>query len=101
MTAEKMNELMQNEEFLKALAASDTKEEFQMLFAEQGVELTMEEIDNILQTVTAGRGDGELDDALLDGVNGGIAVTTCCIWLLRGAVTSAICSAGRLILAYY
>lgn len=64
-----MEELIKNEEFMKKLESAESPEEAVALFKENGVEVTVEELEKI-----AKMGSGELDEEMLDDVAGGIII---------------------------
>lgn len=69
----KLEELMKDEAFVKAMFSKESSEEVQKLFAENGVELTMEEIEGLAAAIlqAAPEGNGELSEDALDSVAGG------------------------------
>ena len=75
----KLEELMKDEAFLDAIFSKESSEEVQKLFAEKGVELTMEAVEGLAAAVlqAAPEGNGELSEDALDSVAGGRRI----IWL--------------------
>ncbi|MBQ9480084.1 MAG: hypothetical protein IJU71_11100, partial [Selenomonadaceae bacterium] len=75
MDKEKITALMQDEAFVKELVGQEDVEDVRKLFASKGVELTVEQIDEIRKGVAArvGDGDEELSDDQLENVSGGFA----------------------------
>lgn len=71
----KLEELMKDEAFLDAIFSKESSEEVQKLFAEKGVELTMEEIDGLAAAIlqASQEQNGELSVDTLDSVAGGIS----------------------------
>lgn len=69
----KLEELMKDEAFLDAMFSKESSEEVQKLFAEKGVELTMEEVEGLAAAIlqAAPEGNGELSEDALDSVAGG------------------------------
>lgn len=69
----KLEELMKDEAFVDAIFSKESSEEVQKLFAEKGVELTMEEVEGLAAAVlqAAPEGNGELSEDALDSVAGG------------------------------
>ncbi len=63
-----MEELIKNEEFMKKLESAESPEEAVALFKDNGVEVTVEELERI-----AKMGSGELDEEMLDDVPVAIA----------------------------
>lgn len=70
-----MTNLINNETFMNAIANATSIEQMQEIFAQQGVDVTEEELKSAVAMVAA-KGD-ELDEACLENVSGGIALTTC------------------------
>jgi len=73
---EQRNALLRDEAFCQKLITVKTLEEAQTLFAENGVELTTEEIKALLQVIAKAAkmicdNDGELPEEMLDEVSGG------------------------------
>ena len=69
----KLEELMKDEAFVKAMFSKESSEEVQKLFAENGVELTMEEVEDIAAAIlkAAPAEEGELSEEALGSVAGG------------------------------
>ena len=67
----RMEELFENQDFLNSLKAVGTPEELVKKFADEGVEVTVEEAEQFLNGRSQVREDGELDAAALDTVAGG------------------------------
>lgn len=72
----KLEELMKDEAFVNAMFSKESSEEVQKLFAEKGVELTMEEVEDLAAAIleAAPKGEGELTEGALDSVAGGIRI---------------------------
>lgn len=68
VTDKKLEELVENEDFMLHLRSMETYEDAVKLFAEYGVEITTEE----LQAALADVPEGELDEAALRNVVGGV-----------------------------
>ena len=69
---EKLQELLNDDAFAEGYAAAETKEDLQKLFADHGVELTMEDIDSLLADIPDEKdSDDELTDDALEDVAGG------------------------------
>ena len=72
---------MDNEKLTKALEACQSKEEVLKVLAENGIEITAEELDKLIKTAQS---DGELDEGALENVAGGAGITTATLlWMLR------------------
>lgn len=88
---ERLNELVQNEVFMKRLLALDTDVEVQALLAENDVELSLDEIKFIKKQVEARlNGQEELDEEDLANVVGGSMIAVAII----GAVVAGIVKLG-------
>lgn len=67
---ERLTQLAGDEEFLQKLGETESFEDVAELFTEQGVEITAEE----LKAAMADEPEGELDEAALSEVAGGISL---------------------------
>lgn len=68
---EKIKELMNNAEFVAKITAMEEPEEVQNAFAEQGIEFTLEQINQIAEMAINNDAE-ELNEDALDAVAGGI-----------------------------
>jgi len=69
---EKLNTLLEDQDFIEKLTSAETDAEVQALLAENGVELTLEEINAVKKGVEARISeDGELSEDELENVAGG------------------------------
>lgn len=66
LTAEVVQELEQNEDFKQSLANVSTPEEVQALMAQYDIEVSIEEINDMIEMP-----DGELQESDLEDVSGG------------------------------
>ena len=74
---EKLTQILLEEGFVEKLIQCETPEEVQSLFAGKGLDLTLEEIRAISQSMTQELSDSdELDEDALDAVAGGTAYST-------------------------
>jgi len=74
---DKINAVDCDKEFLDRLAKSETPEEFQTVFQEKGVDLTLDEIEELIEKIAdSDNKNGELDETDLSGVSGGVAFAT-------------------------
>ena len=75
MDKEKFTALLRDEAFVKELIEQETVEDAQKLFASKGVDITVEQINEIRNGVIARVGDDseELSDDQLENVAGGFA----------------------------
>ena len=74
----KIKELYENEEFIAKMKQADTSEDVKNVFAEYGVELSVEDIEEIYNECVNAE-NGELGEENLDQVSGGsfIAIGAC------------------------
>ena len=71
------NIFTQNETIMNAIANAASAEELQQIFANEGLEVSLEEIHSAIAMLAANEENGELTDSQLDNVAGGIALATC------------------------
>ncbi len=95
---ENLDTLISKKDFMQGIANADTVEELQALFSANGLEMTIEEIEQSLEAVSTQTTNGELNEESLDNVNGGVVV--CGTILLTSAFVTCVASAGKLALAY-
>ena len=74
MTKELFNELVKNNSFVEGWAAAETKEDILQLFTDNGVEMTMEEVTELLGNAPDLDENAELSDDTLENVSGGMIV---------------------------
>ena len=90
---EKLAELQQDPEFLKYLFAQDTPEKIQSAFSEKGITLSLDEVKAIVKnTVDSLEGDTateELNEAQLEAVAGGFAITALVGWACMAALAGS------------
>lgn len=65
-------QVMNDEEFVKSVMAMEEPSDVQAAFEEKGIHLTIEDINLIAEQVMVASADGELDEAQLAGVAGGV-----------------------------
>ena len=82
---EKVNELLLKEDFCKELKKAESNVDVQALFASNGVELSENDVENMVNESVAINGDVELDENALDNVAGGIVLTTTACFALAAA----------------
>ena len=102
ISTEKFNKLMEDEVFFKKMLSQETEADVQKLFHENGVEMTIEEVDELGATLNKcfGKLDEELDEDALEDVSGGFFITLgtgVTIW----AVAKAVIGVGAAGLAIY
>ena len=85
---EELIKLFQNKDFVAKTAACETVEEVLALVKAEGVETTREEFDTVMDAIAQFKGaqEGELDEAEMEQVAGGFAIS--------GTVVAALIAAG-------
>ena len=73
---QKLTKLFESEQFKEEASKIQTAEELQSLFAEHGVDLTMEEVIDLCAAIAAQMGEAELSEEDLENVAGGIGLVT-------------------------
>ena len=69
---EKINQLLQDEAFLDKMMGCESEKDIADVFTENGIEMSEEEVKDMLEQVSAGKSTGgELDESALEGVSGG------------------------------
>lgn len=71
----KVEEVIQNQEFLERIAMMEDPEEVQKAFAEEGIAFSLDEVKAIGQMVATGSVD-EFSESDLEVVSGGLALAT-------------------------
>lgn len=72
---EKIKELFGKEEFMTKFNATESPEDIKALLNEYGVELSEEELKDMINAVLTGADDGEISIEDLENVNGGVVAT--------------------------
>jgi hypothetical protein len=73
MSEQEIRDIFSDEAYVSSLLALDTAEEVQASLAEKGVDLTAEEITKLLDSIqNYTESDGELSEASLETVTGGV-----------------------------
>ncbi len=102
-SANKFNQLMEDKEFVMKMLGQESEQAVQKLLAENGVEMTIEEVDALGATMNQyfeKLNSDELDEDSLENVAGGFAITLgagVSLW----AVGKAIFAVGAAGLAVY
>jgi len=78
----KINTLITDEEFNKSIKSIKTQEDIQKLFAARGIELTLDEFNEICGVADTYLKQGELFEDDLDMVSGGAIITAGSIFLM-------------------
>jgi hypothetical protein len=102
ISTEKFNKLMEDKAFVEKMLGQETQEDVQKLFAENGVEMTMEEVGQLGETLNKcfdKLGD-ELDESALEDVSGGFFITLGA-GVTGWAVAKAVIGIGAAGLAIY
>lgn len=97
---QKMQELLEDKEFMDFLLAQDTYEKIQVAFASKEIELTLEEVKAIVSAVLLqmNKDDSELDEGDLENVAGGVVLSMAAIvGIAKIATAMAITVAGCVI----
>lgn len=97
MNAEKtvaFEKLVDNDEFLTAIANAESKSQIQDIFASYGLELSRDEVDSFVAALES-VGSGELNEDTLESVAGGTAQFW--IWTYKGikAIAKKAWNAGK------
>ena len=72
-----VNELLKDESFIEELKTAENDEDVQKLFAAKGIDLSLDEIAQMVQESIVAHNNGELDENSLDNVSGGVIGTLC------------------------
>lgn len=78
-----LDQLVENESFLDAVVNAESKQDLQTVFANNGLEMDMDEIDAFVGMVRMHDSD-ELDEADLINVAGGVGALTVFKWAIKG-----------------
>lgn len=81
--SDKLAEILQNEDVMTKIANSNTKEEMQSIFFNNGLEMTIEEIDVFIKFMNSDEA-GEVSECELDSVSGGSFTVA---WIFSQACT--------------
>ncbi len=94
MYSEQFNALMNDQDFVVKMLSQESAEDVQKLYAENGVELTMDEVKALGEALDkVDQPEGELDEDALENVSGGV--------LTALAVAKCIIGVGGAALAIY
>jgi lactobin A/cerein 7B family class IIb bacteriocin len=96
MNEEKIKELFSDEAFVDSILEMETPEEVQKALSDKGVELSLEEIGTIKDTLASS--DGELSENELEEVAGGVvitATTVICAAIIGSAAIGGTVSLGK------
>lgn len=73
----KVNELLKDSSFIEELKTAENDEDVQKLFAAKGIDLSLDEIAQMVQESIAAHEKGELDEESLENVSGGVIGLLC------------------------
>ncbi|MBQ7704556.1 MAG: hypothetical protein IJT73_03885 [Selenomonadaceae bacterium] len=74
---EKLAEILKDEAVVKELLQQETAEDAQKFLASKGVEISIEDLENLQKAVAAQSGENEeMDDSQLEQVAGGVGLST-------------------------
>lgn len=90
----KASELLEKDDFAEKLKLVESPEDVQKLFADNGVELSLEDIKNIAMESMKNADDGEIDEEDLDNVSGGFVLSTTACVVIGGASLCFYSSVG-------
>lgn len=79
------SELLVKPEFVEELKSAETDEDVQQLFAKHGVELSLEDIAQMVKESAINAGKEELGEDSLESVSGGVVLTTLACFAIGGA----------------
>lgn len=94
-------ELMENKEFVHEMMSQETPEDVQKIFADNGVDMTIDEVNEIgraLANAENGALSNELSEEALEDVSGGVVITAAGVWAavrIIGAVGSTALAAYK------
>lgn len=98
INVDRLNEVLQNKEFATYVLSLETAEEAQRAFAEQGIEFTIDEIEEIGNAIREISASDEFSDTDLESVTGGAIITgTITAW----AVAKTVIAVGAAGVAIY
>lgn len=96
-----LSSLVNDKAFVEKMLSLETPEEVHKLFQENGVDFTMEEVLELGKALDQLERCGEeLDDNMLEDVNGGFAITAATAWAVAKAVI-AVGGAGLAVYKWY
>ena len=81
--SQKLAEILNDEAIMTQIANANTKEDMQAVFANNGLDMTMAEVDAFIQLMNSNN-EGEVSESDLDSVSGG-AID--CVWIFSQAIT--------------
>lgn len=73
-TIAKLGDVLANEEIAKKITATETPEAAIAILAENGVEITVDELMEVIDSIKGSAATGELNEEALEGVAGGVSI---------------------------
>ena len=84
MNEQQIKEIFSDESFVNSILEMETPQDVQKALSEKGLDLSLEEINTIQNTLINNDNEGELSEDDLENVAGGVAVTTVICGLIIG-----------------
>lgn len=97
MNEQQIKEIFSDESFVNSILEMETPQDVQKALSEKGLDLSLEEINTIQNTLINNDNEGELSEDDLENVAGGVAVTTVICGLIIGAAASGTFQLGKAI----
>jgi len=95
MNEQKIKEIFADEAFVSSILEMETPEEVQKALADKGLDLSVDEINTIKESLSAE--EGELSDEQLEDVSGGSITAVICGLIIGGAALAGGVSLGKAI----
>ena len=89
MNEQQIKEIFSDESFVNSILEMETPQDVQKALSEKGLDLSLEEINTIQNTLINNDNEGELSEDDLENVAGGVAITTVICGLIIGAATAS------------
>lgn len=80
--SQKLINILNDEAIMTQIANANTKEDMQTVFANNGLDMTMAEVDAFIQLMNSNN-EGEISESDLDSVSGGVVN---CVWVFSQAI---------------
>ncbi|MBO6159512.1 MAG: hypothetical protein J6P72_09700 [Firmicutes bacterium] len=98
---ERLNQLLEDKAFIEKMMSLDTKEEVKEIFNANGVDFTMEDVEEMAKELErAAEAGDEINESALEDVAGGFAITAAGL-LAAGKIIVAVGGAGLAIYKWY
>ena len=95
MNEQQIKEIFSDESFVNSILEMETPQDVQKALSEKGLDLSLEEINTIQNTLINNDNEGELSEDDLENVAGGVAVTTVICGLIIGAAVGGTIKLGN------